>query len=117
MNLIGWNSDEAGVVEPVVAGELGHPADVAGQHPGPLDRVERPVERLRDRRLDEALAEPDPELARQDLDDVLRGQRVGPGEELAQDPALRRRPGRLPRSRHRRRRPRAASGVAAGSGA
>ena len=54
---------EARLGEPVVAGELGHPADVAGEHPGPLHLVERPVERLRDRRLDEALAEPDPELA------------------------------------------------------
>ena len=54
---------EAGVAEAVVAGEHRRPADVAGEHAGPLHLVERPVEGLRDRGLDEALAEPDPELA------------------------------------------------------
>ena len=64
MNLSGWNSAELGVVEPVVARELGQPPDVAGEHPGPLDVVERPVEGLRDGGLDEALAQPDAQLAR-----------------------------------------------------
>ena len=81
MNLSGWKRARLASAEAVVAGEHGGPPDVAGEHAGPLHRVERPVERLRDRRLDEALAQPDPELAREDLDDVLRGQRVGAGEE------------------------------------
>ena len=63
MNLSGWNSASSASSEPVVAGELGEPADVAGQHPGPLDVVERAVEGLGDGRLDEALAQADPQLA------------------------------------------------------
>jgi len=74
------DQSEARVPEAVVTGQLGHPADVAGQHPGPLDLVQRPAEGLGDRGFDEALAETDPELATQDLDDVLRGQRIGSGE-------------------------------------
>ena len=57
MNLSGWNSAQRGVLQPVVAGERGGPPDVAGEHPGPLHHVERPVERLGDRRLQETLAE------------------------------------------------------------
>ena len=76
----------------VVAGESGEPADVADQHPGPLDVVERAVEGTRDRGLDQALAQTDPQVAAEHLDDVLRGQRVGPFEERAQDRGLAGRP-------------------------
>ena len=61
---------QLGVAELVVAGQLGQPADVAGQHAGPLDVVERAVERLGDRGLDEALAQPDAQLAAEHLDDA-----------------------------------------------
>ena len=88
MNLSGWNSASAAPAEGVVAGELGEPADVADEHPGPLDVVERTVERLGDRGLHEALAQPDPEIAAEHLDDVLGGQRVGAFEEVAQDRRL-----------------------------
>ena len=62
---------QLGVVQAVVAGQLGEPADVAGQHAGPLHVVERAVEGLGDGRLDEALAQADPQLAAEDLDDAL----------------------------------------------
>ena len=64
MNLSGWNSAICGVAEAVLAGERRGPADVAGEHPRALHGVERPVERLRERRLEQPLAEADPELAR-----------------------------------------------------
>ena len=70
MNLSGWNSGQRGVAQAVVAGERRGPPDVAGQHAGPLDRVQRPVEGLGDGGLEQALAEPDPELAAEDLDDA-----------------------------------------------
>ena len=79
---------ELGVIEPVVAGQLGEPADVAGQHPRPLDRIERPVEGLGDRRLDEALPQADPELPAEHLDDALGRRRVRAGEEVAEQPCL-----------------------------
>ena len=85
---------QRGLVEPIVAGQLASRPDVAGQHPGPLDVVERAVEGLRDGRLDQPLAEADAEVAAEDLDDVLRGQRVGAPEEVAQDRGLARRSGR-----------------------
>ena len=95
MNLSGWNSASEALAEGVVAGERGQPADVADQHPGPLDVVERPVEGARDRGLDEALAQPDPQVAAEHLDDVLGGQRVGPLEQRAQDRRLAGRAGGL----------------------
>jgi len=79
---------EARLVELVVAGQLGHPADVAGQHPGPFDCVQRTIERPGDRSLDESLPKADPELASEDLDDVLRSQWVRAGQEIAEDRAL-----------------------------
>ena len=53
---------------------------------------------------------------REDLDDVLRGQRVRSGQQVAEDPALGRRPRRRPRWRRTRRRPRAASARRPGPG-
>ena len=94
MNLSGWNSASSAEPEPVLAREHGRLADVAGEHPRPLHVVERPLERLRDRRLEQPLAQADPQLAGQDLDDVLRRQRVGPREQRAEDRALARRPRR-----------------------
>ena len=94
MNLSGWNSASSADAEPVLGREHGRLADVAGEHPGPLHLVERPLERLRDRRLEQALAQADPQLAGEHLDDVLRRQRVGPREQLAEDRALARRPRR-----------------------
>ena len=79
---------ELGGGQRVVASESGEPADVADQHPGPLHVVERPVERTGDRGLDETLAKADPEVAAEHLDDVLRGQRIGPGEEIVEDARL-----------------------------
>ena len=70
MNLSGWNRASSALAERVVAGQHGRPADVAGEHPGPLHVVERPVEGLGDGRLEEPLAQADPQLAGQDLDDV-----------------------------------------------
>ena len=85
MNLSGWKSVSAASAEAVLAGERRGPPDVTGQHPGPLDRVERPVEGLRDRGLEQPLAEPDPELAAEDLDDAGRGPRRRPGDERLED--------------------------------
>ena len=105
------------VAQAVVAGEQRRPADVAGQHPGPLDGVERAVERLRDRRLDEALAKADPQLAGEHLDDGRGGPRGGAREERLE----RARPWRPPRTPPRWPRTSAATsssvGSPAGSGA
>ena len=86
---------DLGRVERVVASEARQPADVADQHPGPLHVVERAVEGPRDGRLDEPLAKSDPEVAAEHLDDVLRGQWIGPGEEIAQHGRLAGRTGGL----------------------
>ena len=101
---------QRGVAELVVAGEAGQPPDVADEHARPLDVVERAVEGLRDGGLDEALAQADPEVAAEHLDDVLGRQRVGPLEERrAGWPTCG--PARRPaRSRRTRRPPRGASG-------
>ena len=69
------------VAERVVAGEAGQPADVADEHARPLDVVERAVEGLGDGRLHEPLAQADPQVAAEHLDDVLGRQRVGPLEQ------------------------------------
>src|SRR5207245_4715100 len=50
--------------------------DVAGDEVHPLDLRDGNTERIRDRGLDEALAEPDPHLARNDLDEEARTLRV-----------------------------------------
>ena len=84
---------QRGVAELVVTGEAGQPPDVADEHARPFDVVERAVEGLGDGRLDEALAQADPQVAAQHLDDVLGRQRVGPLEERAQDGRLAGRPG------------------------
>ena len=68
-------------------------ADVTGEHPGPLDRVDRPVEGRCDRRLEESLAKPDAQIPGQDLDHVLGGQWIAPGEQLGEDRPFRRRAG------------------------
>ena len=70
---------DRGAAEAIVPGQHGRLADVAGQHPGALDGADRAFEGLGQGRLEEALAEPDPQLAGQDLDDVPGGQRVAPG--------------------------------------
>ncbi len=56
MNLSGWKRAIAALAEAVVAGQQGGPAHVAGEHAGPLDGLERTLERLGDGRLQEALA-------------------------------------------------------------
>ena len=83
---------ELRVAELVVARERGQPADVAGQHAGPLDVLDRAVERLGDRGLYQALAQPDAQLATEHLDDGLRRERVGAHEELVQQLRLGGRP-------------------------
>ena len=109
MNFSGWNSVSSASPSRSSRASAAVAPDVAGQHPRPLDVVERPVERLRDRRLEQTFAQADPQLAGQHLDDVLRGQRVGSA------PAARGRsrpcaPGPTPpRSPRRRPRPRARS--------
>ncbi len=85
---------EAGLIEPILRGERSEPPDVARQHARPLDRFERPIIGPGNRRLHESLPEPDPKLAGQDLDDVLRGERIRSTEEITQDRALRRGSGR-----------------------
>ena len=75
----------------IVAGECGQLPDVADEHARPLDVVERAVEGARDAGLDQALAQADPQVATEHLDDVLGGHRVGALEQAAQD---RRLPGR-----------------------
>ena len=77
------------LAEPVLPGEYGRGPDVALQHAGPLDGRQRTVERLGDGRLEQALAKADPQLARQDLDDVLGGQRVASVEEFLEKARLR----------------------------
>ena len=104
MNLSGWNSAERGVAQAVLARERRGPADVAGEHPGALDLVQRPVERLRDRRLEQALAQPDPQLAAQHLHDArgrqrARSERAAPPGSPPSPP--RPRPPRSPRTRPR----------------
>ena len=95
MNLSGWKRAISAVARRVVASEGGQAPDVADQHPGPLHVVERAIEGPRDGRLDEPLAKSDPEVAAEHLDDVLGGQRIGAGEEIAQDGRLAGRTGRL----------------------
>ena len=82
---------ERGVLQPVVPGERGGPPDVAVEHPGPLHHVERTVERLGDRGLQETLAATDAELAGEDLHEVLGGEWRRPREQLGEQRGLRRR--------------------------
>ena len=65
-------------------GSDGRLAEVAGQHVDPFDHPQGQLEGLRDRLLDEALLEPDPEVVRHHFDDVLGRSRVEPTEELGQ---------------------------------
>ena len=60
----------------VVAGQDRGPADVAGEHAGPLDGREVALECLGDARLQVALAEADAQLAAEHLDHGPRGLRV-----------------------------------------
>jgi hypothetical protein len=78
-------------LEPPLAREDRGLADVAGEHPGALHLVQRAVERLRERGLDQALAQPDAKLAGDHADDAARGARIGPGEERRQQIGLARR--------------------------
>ena len=95
---------ELGVIELVVAGQLGEPADVAGQHARPFHGIERTVEGFGDRRLDEALAKADPELPAEHLDDALGRGGIASGEELREQSRLGGRTGggldRCERGRH-----------------
>ena len=93
---------QLGAVEAALACQLRRPADVAGEHPGPLHRVERAVESLRQRRLDQPLAEPDAKLAGEDANDAAGGLRVGAGEEACEQIGLPRRPGGSLDGRERR---------------
>ena len=73
MNLSGWNSaSSASPSRSSRASSASRPTSPVSI-PAHLTVVERAVEGLRDRRLDEALAQADPELAAQDLDDALGG--------------------------------------------
>ena len=63
MNLSGWNSARLASAEAVVAGEPAVRPMSPVSIPAHLTVVERPVECLRDGRLHEPLAQPDPELA------------------------------------------------------
>ena len=76
------------LVQLVVAREFGQPPDVADEHAGPLDVIERAVERLGDGRHDEPLAQPDTQVATEHLDDGLGGQRVGASQEGFEDRRL-----------------------------
>ncbi len=78
----------------VVAGEEGGLAEVAGEHHGPGDVRRRTPEGQGDRGLHEPLAQPDPQLAAQDLHEVGGAERIAAAEELLEDGRL---GGRAPR--------------------
>ena len=88
MNFSGWNNASSASSSRSSRASVARRPDVAGQHPGPLDRVERAVEGTGDGGVDEALAQADAELAAGDLDDGLGGRRVGPLEQVLQQPGL-----------------------------
>src|SRR5207244_12377149 len=69
------------LVKLIVFGEDGGFADVAENHVGPADGVERPLEGLGDGFLDGVFLETDAEVAGDDFDDVLGFDRI----ESAQD--------------------------------
>jgi hypothetical protein len=69
---------EAGRIESVVAGQLSGPADVAGEHAGPLHRGKVTLEGRRDGLVEVALAQADAQLATEDGDHVARAQGIGP---------------------------------------
>jgi len=83
---------QLGRFETILAGEDGCLADVAGQHACPLDGVQWTIERFRDRRLDQALPEPDPEVARDDADDPPGGLRLRARQERGEQGGLSSRP-------------------------
>ena len=70
--------------------------------PARLTASERPLEGLRDGRLEEPLAQADPQLTRQDLDHELGCQWIAPGEQVGQES----RPAAVGRTRPRWRRTR-----------
>ena len=95
MNLSGWNSASCGVAEPVVAGER-RPGGRRRRSsmPAHLTSSSGRSKALAMAASTQALAQADPQLAAEDLDDVLGGQRIGAGEQRrAGWPTLRGRPG------------------------
>ena len=67
---------QLGALEATRLRQLGGAADVAGEHARPLHGIERSVERLGQRRLDEPFAEPDAELTGEHADDAPGGLRA-----------------------------------------
>ena len=76
MQVRGWNSVSSAASSWSSRAMTRRPADVPGEHPGPLDVGEVAVERARDARLQVALPEADAQLAREHLDHGTGGVRV-----------------------------------------
>ena len=79
---------QARLLETPFFGEDRRLADVAGEHAGPLHRRLRSFEGPGDGRLQQPLAQPDPQLSGEDLDHVLGSQRVAARQQLGEDGAL-----------------------------
>ena len=79
----GMKQPHARVVQPVFGGELQGFADVAQQHVRALHLRQRLVVGFGDRLLDQALLQPDSQVAGDDLQDVLGFERSGALEALA----------------------------------
>ena len=84
MHFRGRKSESAASIETALPGQRRRPSDLPGELAGPLDRLEGAVEGPRDRRLEQALAQADPEVAAEHLHEMARGERVAARQELAE---------------------------------
>jgi hypothetical protein len=85
----GMEQPHASLGEAVLRGQPQRPTDVAQQHIGALHRRGRFVVRFRKRLFDQALFQPNAQLAGDDLQDVLRFQRRRALQQRLQDGGLR----------------------------
>ena len=81
----GMKEPQTGLVESVSGGEAQGFANVAQQHVGALDPVERSFECAGDRLFDETFFQADAQISGDDLDDVLGFERRGLFEKMAQE--------------------------------